>query len=71
MLIVLALSHIRCLSAVVYIRVIYVVERRGLNNLAVEEYYVEHVHGYLRLNLTLDVTVILCHKEPGACNYSP
>jgi hypothetical protein len=71
MLIVLALSHIHCLPALVYIRVNLVVERRGINNLAGEEYYVEYVHGYLRLNLTLDVTVTLCHKEPGACNYSP
>lgn len=66
MLIVLALSHTHCLPAVFYIRIMHVVERRSLNKLNSDEYYVGHVHGYLRLNFTSDVTLTLCHKEPGA-----
>jgi len=61
---------VHCLPAAVYIRVMHVMERRGLNKLNSEEYCVDHVHVYLRLDFTSDATVTPCHKEPGTCTYS-
>ena len=65
MLIVLGLSHIHCLPGVVYIRIMRMVERRGLNKVNDEEYYVDHIHGYLRLDLTSDVNCDTLSQRTG------